>query len=156
MNEPPRSYVRTFLKGKELMVSVVQGLVITLGILITYQWGVSRGASESEVRSMVFLTLINANIFLTLVNRSFFYSIWYTLRYKNNLVPLVISATVLLVMSLFLIPFFTSFFGFTSLSMEKWFFSLVVGALSVLWFEVVKWYIRGSKKTSERNKKDRV
>ncbi|SMG30488.1 cation-translocating P-type ATPase [Sphingobacterium psychroaquaticum] len=146
MNEPPRSYVRTFLKGKELMVSVVQGLVITLGILITYQWGVSRGASESEVRSMVFLTLINANIFLTLVNRSFFYSIWYTLRYKNNLVPLVISATVLLVMSLFLIPFFTSFFGFTSLSMEKWFFSLVVGALSVLWFEGVKWYGRGKRK----------
>jgi hypothetical protein len=32
------------------------------------------------------LTLIASNIFLTLENRSFYYSIFTTIRYKNNLV----------------------------------------------------------------------
>lgn len=149
MQQPPRSYVRTFLNGKELLVSVVQGLVIAVGVLVTYQWAVSQGGTEDVVRSMAFLTLVNANIFLTLVNRSFYYSIWHTLRYKNNLVPLVIGITVLLVVALFLIPSFARFFGFTQLSVQQWSLSLLVGALSVLWFEGLKWYARNSGRKPE-------
>ena len=138
MNQPPRSYTTTFLNLKELGISVIQGLAITLGVLFMYQWGVQQGAVEAEVRSMVFLTLISSNIFLTLVNRSFYYSVLRTLTFKNRLMPLMIGITVLLVLSLFFIPSFSNFFGFTTLSLEQWMMSFVVGGIAVLWFELVK------------------
>ncbi len=142
MNQAPRSYSATFLSAKELTISTIQGLAITLGVLLIYQWGVHDGANEAQVRSMVFLTLINANIFLTLVNRSFYYSIFSTLAFKNYLMPLVIGITILLVWALFKVPVITSFFGFTPLPTEQWMISLTVGAISVIWFEGVKWYKR--------------
>ena len=142
MKQAPRSYSSTFLSNIELTMSTIQGLAITLGVLFMYQWGVKAGANEAEVRSMVFLTLINANIFLTLVNRSFYYSIFSTLTFKNYLMPIVIGITVLLVWTLFKIPVVTAFFGFTSLPTNQWLMSLTVGGISVLWFEGLKWYKR--------------
>lgn len=138
MNQPPRSYTKTFLNFRELSTSVIQGLVITVGILFIYQWGVSEGAIEAEVRSMVFLTLISSNIFLTLVNRSFYYSVLHTLTYKNRLIPLMIGITILLVVFLFIIPSFSNFFGFTILNFEQILMSIFIGGIAVVWYELVK------------------
>lgn len=63
--------------------------MITAGTLITYQYAVHTGFSESLTRTMVFTVLIAANVSLTLVNRSFYYSVITTMRYKNNLVILI-------------------------------------------------------------------
>lgn len=138
MNQPPRSYTKTFLNFRELSTSVIQGLVITVGILFIYQWGISEGVVETEVRSMVFLTLISSNIFLTLVNRSFYYSVFETLTYKNRLMPLMIGITILLVVFLFMIPSFSNFFGFTILNVEQTLMSIVVGGVAVVWYEFIK------------------
>jgi Ca2+-transporting ATPase len=53
----------TFLNGKELTISIIQGIVITLGILVAYQWAVQNGGSEEKTRAIVFATLVFANIF---------------------------------------------------------------------------------------------
>src|SRR5690606_38305232 len=96
MFRKPRPFSKTFFNGRELMTSIVQGLMITLGALLIYRYAVAAGYNESLTRTMVFTTLMVANICLTLVNRSFYFSIFATLRYNNYLVPLIIAISALI------------------------------------------------------------
>jgi len=143
----PRPFSTTFFKFKELGTSIVQGLVITVGALSVYQFAVAEGFNESVTRTMVFMVLIVANIFLTLVNRSFYYSIWTTLKYKNNLVPLIIGITIVLSALLLFIPPLTGFFQFETLNFKQLVVCILVGGASVIWYELVKWIRR---KTEEK------
>lgn len=138
MVQKPRPVSTTFFNWQELGVSVLQGLIITVGVLFTYQYAVQHGHSESITRTMLFVTLISANIFLTLVNRSFYYSIFTTLLYKNNLVSLIILVTIVLTAALLYVPPFAHFFEFEQLSYSQLEIGIGVGAVSVVWFEVVK------------------
>lgn len=149
MIQKPRPFTDSFFNWRELSTSIVQGLVITLGILITYQFAVYQGASEATTRTMVFSSLISANVFLTLVNRSFYYSILTTAGYKNNLVPLIIILTLILSGLILYAPPLTSFFEFERLAGQQILFSISVGFLSVIWFEVLKW--RKRKKNRSQN-----
>jgi Ca2+-transporting ATPase len=142
MIRKPRTYTTTFFNGKELITSIIQGLVITLGTLSAYQYSVYFGYNEALTRTMVFTVLISANIFLTLVNRSFFYSIFTTLRYRNNLVLLIISLTIVITGSLLFIPPLTAFFQFESLTVVQLSTATAIGFISVGWYEIVKKFTR--------------
>lgn len=142
MSQNPRPFTDTFFSWKELATSILQGLIITVGTLFTYQYAVYQGFDEAITRTMVFSTLITANIFLTLVNRSFYYSIFTTLQYKNNLVVGVISLTIVLSTLLLYVKPLTKFFGFEQMSGWQLPLSIGVGFLSVIWFEFVKWWNR--------------
>ena len=65
MQQPPRKMSSTFLTWKEMRISILQGIIISAGVLFIYQYAVQNGASESLTRSMVFSTLVIANIFLS-------------------------------------------------------------------------------------------
>jgi Ca2+-transporting ATPase len=87
---------------------------------------------------MVFTCLIAANILLTLVNRSFFYSLFTTIKYKNNLVQLIICITVLITGLLLYIRPLAIFFGFEPLNGFQILICGGIGFLSVVWYEIVK------------------
>ncbi len=142
MRQIPRHFTTTFFNLQELTASIIQGLVITLGTLFIYQLSVQYTYDEAVTRTMIFTTLISANIFLTLINRSFYYSIFTTLRYKNNLVWMIIAATLLLTASLLFIPVLTRFFGFEKLKGFQFVVSIFTGFASVIWFEGVKAFTR--------------
>ena len=116
--------------------------MITIGLLIIYQYAVKQGASEDLTRTMVFTGLVTANIFLTLVNRSFYYSIITTMKYKNNLVALIVSITIFVLGLLLFIPPITRFFEFENLSISQLLISIGIGFISVVWYEFVKLYKR--------------
>ena len=139
MVENPRMLTATFFNWKELSTSIIQGLMITAGTLLAYRYAVYEDFSEAATRTMVFIVLISANIFLTLVNRSFYYSILTTIKYKNNLVPLIISITIAIVGLLLFVPSLTKFFKFERLSLLQLLLSISIGFISVMWYEVVKW-----------------
>ena len=138
MQQKPRPITTTFFNLKELTTSIVQGLMITAGTLLCYQYAVQQGFNEAHTRTMVFTSLIAANIFLTLVNRSFYYSILTTLKYKNNLVLLIISITILITMLLLYIKPLSDFFKFEQLDLSQLLISIIIGFLSVIWYEIVK------------------
>ncbi len=142
MLQKPRPFTNTFFNGKELTTSILQGLAITVGSLLVYQWGVSQQLSEASIRTMVFLVLIAANIVLTLVNRSFYYSIFTTLGYKNNLVMIIIGITIAICGLLIYVKPLAGFFQFEAVSIQLLLISMVTGLLSVIWFELVKWIRR--------------
>lgn len=144
MVRQPRPLNATFFSWNELLISIVQGLMITAGTLITYQFAVKTGLKEDTTRAMVFSTLIFANVFLTLVNRSFYFSIFTTLKYKNYLVPVIISVTLLLLLCMIYANPINEFFGFSSLTFLQLNFSAMFGFFSVMWFELYKWYKRST------------
>lgn len=139
MLQKPRPFSSTFFNWRELTTSIVQGLAITAGTLAIYQYAVFEGFGEAITRTMVFSTLISANIFLTLVNRSFYYSIFSTLRYKNNLVLLIIGITIVLCGLLIFVAPLASFFEFAPLSFIQLGSSIAFGFVAVIWYEGVKW-----------------
>jgi len=138
MNALPRPFSSSIFSWSELNTSIIQGLMITVGVLITYQYAVQNEMSEAHTRTMVFVVMIAANIMLTLVNRSFYYSVWNTLFYKNNLVPLILSLTILLSFFLIYQPTAATFFGFEELSPFHLIFSVGIGFVSVIWYELIK------------------
>ncbi len=139
MTQKPRPFSNTFFNIKELTTSIIQGLMITVGTLLTYQYAVQQGFNEATTRTMVFVVLIAANIFLTLVNRSFYYSVFTTMKYKNSFVILIISITVAITALLLFIKPLTLFFKFESLYFSQISICIVIGFLSVMWYEIIKW-----------------
>jgi Ca2+-transporting ATPase len=142
MLQKPRPFTTTFFNWKELSTSIIQGLMITFGMLIIYQEALQMGYNENITRTMVFTGLVTANIFLTLVNRSFYYSIFTTLRYKNNWIPIIIGITIILTGLLLYVDFLTLFFTFENLTLSQLSKSIGIGFLSVIWYELIKLYKR--------------
>ena len=138
MLQKPRPITDTFFNFKELATSLVQGLMITVGTLVTYQYAIYKGYDEAIVRTMVFTVLIAANIILTLVNRSFHYYILTTIRYKNNLVLLIISITTAITALLLYVKPLTQFFLFEQLTLAQLGFSIGIGFVCTIWYEGVK------------------
>lgn len=142
MLQPPRPITQTFLSFRRMNLSILQGLIITAGVLSAYQWCVAQGAGETITRSMVFTTLVLANIFLTLVNRSFYYSFIHSMRNRNKLMVGVIMITLLLLAAMLYIPPVARFFSITGLSLQELLICAAISAASVLWFEVWKLWKR--------------
>jgi Ca2+-transporting ATPase len=146
MQQKPRKMTETFLNWRELSISIIQGLMITVGVLFAYQLAVQNGASEETTRAIVFTTLIFANVFLSLTNRSFTYSLFESFKNKNILFSLVIGATLILLFAILYIPVFSNFFHISSLNLKDLGITILIAMVSVLWFEVYKWGKRNSNK----------
>ena len=138
MLQKPRALTNTFFNLKEIIMSIIQGLVITLGLLFIYRYCIENGCTEGTTRTVVFLTLIASNVFLTLSNRSFYFSILTTLRYKNNLVLTIIGITIGITALLLFVPVFAAFFMFETVSLQQIGLSILVGGIAVLWIELYK------------------
>lgn len=138
MNKPPRKLSSTFFSLNELSLSIIQGLAITVSCLWIGYYYMENNHSIEEVRTIIYTTLILSNVFLTLSNRSFYYSILQTIRYKNNLIPLILGVSILiLLLSIYITPFQT-IFQFVPLSSEKLFYCLIAAFAGVIWIEFFK------------------
>lgn len=129
---PPRQLTNSLFNKMEIFTSIIQGLVITIGILLVYQYSIYKAFDEAYIRTMIFIVIITSNVFLTLVNRSNYYSILTTLFYKNNMIPFFISLSVFITGLLIYIPTLTTFFEFKSLEIEHLLISIVIGFISVI------------------------
>lgn len=142
MQQKPRKMTDTFLNAKELSISIIQGLMITLGVLLAYQYSVQMGGSEEKTRAIVFTTLIFSNIFLSYVNRSFYYSVLETFKNRNILLLAVSIVTLLFLSAILFIDPVTRFFKVTTLSASEIGFAALVAFASVIWFEGLKLWKR--------------
>jgi Ca2+-transporting ATPase len=142
MLQKPKAMTVTFFNWRELSTSIIQGLIITLGTLFVYRYAVNLGYSEAITRTMTFTVLISSNIFLTLINRSFYYSILTTLRYKNNMVWIIILITMTIMGLMLYVKPLTRFFDFEKLSFTQLLICISIGFVVVIWFEISKFIRR--------------
>lgn len=142
MKQKPRQLGSTFLSLKEMGISIIQGIIITLGILFVYQLTVQNGGNENLTRTMVFTTLVFCNIILSLVNRSFYYSVFSSLKNKNTMMVFVNSITIVMLGLILYISPIADFFDVLPLQLHQIGICMAVSCVSVLWIEIWKWYKR--------------
>ncbi len=137
MERPSGGAHTSLFEKRELWISVVQGLMIAAGVLGLY-WYYMPDYSLEATRTIVFTTLVMANIFLTFANRSFSENFFHTIRYKNNLTPVVLIASVLFLSVIHFIPAVRDLFGMTQITLKDGLICLGTAFISVAWFEVYK------------------
>ena len=142
MLQPPRKMSTSFFSFSELTLSILQGLVITLACLGLGYYFMSTLHSEAEVRTVIYTTLIFSNIFLTLENRSFQKSIFTTIKYKNNLLPIIILVTLVVFYLFIYVPQVRDLFQFAKLSAKNLLLCISVAAVGVLWIEIYEFAMR--------------
>ncbi|WP_143962514.1 cation-translocating P-type ATPase [Litoribacter populi] len=142
MDRPPRQMTNTFFSLRELSISIVQGLIITGGCLGIGYYYMEAGASENLVRTVIFSTLIFSNVFLTLTNRSFYYSILKTMSYPNRLMPLILTASLLVLGAALFFEPMRDVFDFAPINSTILIQAFVVGFFSVIWVEGFKLWRR--------------
>ena len=142
MFKKPLKTGATFLSLKQLTISIVQGLMITAGCLFLGFYYMNAGSNDETIRTIIFISLLFSNIFLTLINRSFVYSIFKTIFYKNNLVPIILITSLLLMFVLLYVPSMRTLFGLTQLNFNQIFLCFSVAMISTVWIELYKWIKR--------------
>ena len=138
MTQRPRSLTQNMFSIKELLISIVQGLVITLGLLSLYYYYMTSNHSITYTRSVVFITLILSNIFLTFINRSFEEPFHKTIRYKNTLVPYIISISIIFLLAILFIDPVKNIFYLTTISPKTFLLCFFVSFVGSGWFELMK------------------
>ncbi len=138
MDKVPRPAKQNMFSARELLISIVQGVIITLGLLSQYYYYMKNNYPIEEVRTVVFTTLILSNIFLTFANRSFDESLNKTMRYRNSLVPYMLFISVFFLISILVITPFKNIFHLSSISFYRFLICLLVSLLSTGWFELFK------------------
>jgi Ca2+-transporting ATPase len=138
MKTPPRPIHQPLFSRAELLVSIAQGLAISIGILALHHYATLHAYPLPYVRTLVFITLIIANIFLTLVDRSFHDTLATTFRYRNPLLKYTLAASLAFLIILLTVPFARHAFGLAQLSLAHLLLCSAVAISTTLWFEIVK------------------
>jgi Ca2+-transporting ATPase len=139
LQKPPHTRSGGLFTGPELLLSVVQGSLITAGILAMYQYAVWAGKDEATTRSFVFATLMMSNILLTLANRSFEYTLATTLFYRNRMLWGIIGISSAILTAVLAVPALRGLFHLGRLSGVEISWCVLAAVVSVGWFEVWKW-----------------
>ena len=140
MKQKPRKLTANFFNLKELTLSIVQGLVITAGLLYILNYAIESSLNENISRTLVFTTIVCSNIFLTLTGRSKVYTIFTTIKYKNKLLYVVILVTFLILFSSLTFSPLMNVFQFEPITVIQFMYCLTVAFISVIWVEVYKFF----------------
>jgi Ca2+-transporting ATPase len=139
MTQKPRKVSMALFSLAELGKSLVQGIVISFGVLGLIYFGIVQNLPENDIRGMAFLTLITANIILTFSSRSVDQSIIASFKKPNVLVMIIIPITIVLSILLFSIPALRQLFMISLPDLTMGLLSVLVGFLTIIWYEIVKW-----------------
>lgn len=142
LNRAPRARTNQLFTRPELLLSVVQGSMITAGIFVMYHFAVMQGKDEDTTRSFVFATLLACNVLLTLANRSFEYTIRSTIFYKNNLIWQILGISTAISAAILWWPPLQRLFHMGPITLLELGWCLLAALVSVGWFEGWKWLKR--------------
>jgi P-type Ca2+ transporter type 2C len=138
MRRPPRRPAAPLVPRRLLTLSLLQGVSVLVIVLGIYAIALHRGQGELEARALAFSTLIFSNLGLILTNRSWSRTIWEMMRSPNAALWWVVSWAVVFLLIALYTPFSRELFGFALLHPVDLVLCTGAGALSVVWFEVLK------------------
>ena len=137
MQRPPRDASAQLFGGMTLALALLQGLGALAVVMVAYAWGAT-WLTEPAARAFAFAALVMGNLALIFSNRSRTASLWSSLRVPNRTLWVVAGMALgLLVLSIYL-PWLARLFFFEALSPGDLLLALILGCVSVFWFEAVK------------------
>ncbi|HEY0489720.1 MAG TPA: cation-translocating P-type ATPase [Telluria sp.] len=141
MQAPPRDPGAPLFGGRTLLYALSIGMGSLLTVLAAY--GVAlRYLPEDQARAFGFSTLVAANIAQIFANRSHARSLLQGLRTPNRVIWIVAGAALSMLVLVVYQPLLAGLFRFHPLGAAELGASIAIGAMSVVWFELVKTALR--------------
>ena len=139
MKRQPRNPNEQFFGGKRILLSVSQGLILLIMVVVVYFICINDGDSDGEVRAIAFSSLIFGNIFLILTNLSKTRGVISVIKEKNYAVILILSAAIITLFTILSVPSLQRTFSFEVTDYNR-FIPSVLGSISILIiFETIKY-----------------
>ena len=140
MQRRPRQKDEGLFTQRNLVLSLLQGVVVLGVVLVVYAGALARGYGETEVRTLAFTTIVIANLSLILTNRSWSETIITSLRTQNKALIWVFSGTLVCLFLVLYIPVLRDLFRFGSVPLLDLVICAGAGVISIIWFECFKYW----------------
>lgn len=138
MERPPRSVDESLFGTKRLIIGSLQGLGVLILLVLMYFWGINNGMGDNHLRAHIFTTLVFSNLMLITTNRSWQKNLFQILRTPNKGMTFLFLGVFAIVLLMIKVPSVTNIFHLESMTFMELFTCLVLGNLSVAWFEIYK------------------
>ena len=142
MERPPRNPKERLFNRRTVLLSLLQGVIILVVTILLYGWVLNNGRGELEARALAFTTLVLANLGLILTNRYWSMTIISSIRRKNTSLGIIVGATLVFLGLVLYVPPIRSVFHFDLLHANDILLCFAAAALSISWFEGVKYFTR--------------
>ncbi|MBN2143238.1 MAG: cation-translocating P-type ATPase [Candidatus Aureabacteria bacterium] len=139
MKRKPRNPREPLFGKRTLFISVIQGLVSLLIVMLVFKISVLSGQTWNEARTICFTTLIISNLCLILTNRSWSKTVIQSVHVPNKALFFVLGGAVLFLGLVLFVPFLQNHFHFAPIHCLDILIAFAAGILSIVWFELVKW-----------------
>lgn len=138
MKRPPRNPKKPLFGKNMLVMSLLQGIFSLIAVAAVFALALNLGKTETEVRTMTFITLVISNIFLIFTNRSWSKNILSAFSIPNKSLVWIVSLIAIVLTLAVYAPFLRKIFYFELLAPLDIVISLGAGILSIVWFEILK------------------
>ena len=143
MKRQPRGNKSKIFSSSELFISITQGVAVLAAILALFISSFNSGRSDSEIRSLVFGSLMLANMGLILTNRSRTLTIFETFSQRENrAVKWIVIGALIIVVSLLSFEPLRLIFDLGRISQSDLLAIFVTALLGVGWYELFKYFKR--------------
>ncbi len=134
----PRAAEARLFDRSTVIIGLLQGVGLFVAVLATFIFSMRSGHTSEDARTLAFTTLVFGNVVLIWANRSAMRTVLETGENRNPalwMVTLGTTATLLLVLY---VPYLRTLFEFSFLHPMDLAVALLLGSLSITWFEVLK------------------
>jgi Ca2+-transporting ATPase len=140
MQRPPRDPKKTLFSRRLLLLSCLQGIFSLVVVLAVFKIAWNKEQNEAEARAFAFITLVVSNLCIILTNRSWSRSIFASLSVFNKALVWVVAAASAFLVLVIYVPLLQKLFHFELLHLYDLLICMFAGALSIVWFELVKYF----------------
>lgn len=139
MSQAPRSPKEPLIAPRHILISLIEGLIVTVAAGSTYILMLQVGSEVEAARTSAFMILVIANMLLILPTRLSKPGFREMFSRLPNISLLVIAGTILALILVTQVPMLVQAFSFQLPQLEYYGLVGVIGAVVLILFELTKW-----------------
>ena len=138
MRRKPRAADARLFDRSTVVIGLFQGVGLFVAVLATFLFSMRSGHTSEDARAIAFTTLVFGNVVLIWANRSALKTVLETGENRNPALWLVTLGTISTLLAVLYVPYLRTLFQFSVPHLKDLAVALVLGSISITWFEVLK------------------
>jgi Ca2+-transporting ATPase len=145
MQRKPRAQDARLFDRSTVFIGLLQGVGLLLAVLLTFVFSMRSGHAGEDARTIAFATLVVGNVVLIWANRSARNTVLESRENRNPALWLVTFGSTATLFVVLYVPYLRTLFQLSVLHLNDLAVALVLGSISITWFEVLKLVRRKAK-----------
>ena len=138
MQRKPRAQDARLFDRSTVFIGLLQGVGLLLAVLLTFVFSMRSGHTAEDTRTIAFATLVVGNVVLIWANRSARNTVLESRENRNPALWLVTFGSTATLCAALYVPYLRALFQLSVLHPNDLALALVLGSISITWFEVLK------------------